>query len=284
MSDTPTENLNDPDGPGWRTLGEREVLQPGDMWRDLEGNWRETNYGNDNVLAGNTAADYYRRCVDIPPGPNWRRLADDEAVKEGDMYQAKNGQWVQKIYPGGGKRQGGYYRRIDTAPSQPEPPKQEPEQLPEVSTMEQMTKSVNDRLEFLEKDWAVCTNLCSCEDVEGRKALMRNIMSGGMTYLQDSITAWAIRKGWLTETPRNPAEQLMLIVTELAEACEAFRMGNPPCERPGMEQYSHAAEELADVVIRCLQMAGEHNIPLADVVMAKMAFNETRPVKHGKKF
>ena len=100
----------------------------------------------------------------------------------------------------------------------------------------------------------------------------------------EQALASAIRKGWLTETPRNPAEQLMLIVTELAEACEAFRMGNPPCERPGMEQYSHAAEELADVVIRCLQMAGEHNIPLADVVMAKMAFNETRPMKHGKKF
>ena len=105
-----------------------------------------------------------------------------------------------------------------------------------------------------------------------------------ISQLQEYIRDWAIRKGWLTETPRNPAEQLMLIVTELAEACEAFRMGNPPCERPGMEQYSHAAEELADVVIRCLQMAGEHNIPLADVVMAKMAFNETRPVKHGKKF
>lgn len=105
-----------------------------------------------------------------------------------------------------------------------------------------------------------------------------------ISQLQEYIRDWAIRKGWLTETPRNPAEQLMLIVTELAEACEAFRVGNPPCERPGMEQYSHAAEELADVVIRCLQMAGEHNIPLADVVMAKMAFNETRPVKHGKKF
>lgn len=221
---TPTENLNDPDGPGWRTLGEREVLQPGDMWKGPDG-WKETTYGLKNILAGNTGADYYRR-------------------------------------------------RIEPAPVQ----------LPEVSTMEQMTKSVNDRLEFLEKDWAICTDLCSCEDAEGRKALMRNIMLGGMAYLQDCITAWAIRKGWLTETPRNPAEQLMLIVTELAEACEAFRMGNPPCERPGMEQYSHAAEELADVVIRCFQMAGEHNIPLADVVMAKMAFNETRPVKHGKKF
>lgn len=105
-----------------------------------------------------------------------------------------------------------------------------------------------------------------------------------LQYLQDGITLWAISKGWLTEEPRNPAEQLMLIVTELAEACEAFRMGNPPCERPGMEQYSHAAEELADVVIRCFQMAGEHNIPLPEVIQAKMAFNQTRPTKHGKKF
>lgn len=157
-------------------------------------------------------------------------------------------------------------------------------QLPEVSRLEQMTKSVSDKMEFLEKDWAVCTDLCHSDDTEGSKKLMRNIMLAGMTYLQDSITAWAIRKGWLTETPRNPAEQLMLIVTELAEACEAFRMGNPPCERPGMERYSHAAEELADVVIRCFQMAGEHDIPLADVILVKMAFNETRPVKHGKQF
>ena len=222
---TPTEG---PDGIGWRTLGERETLQPGDMWKDPDGNWKETIYGSKNTLAGNTGADYYRR-------------------------------------------------RIET----PEPARVE---IPADSRLEQMTKSVSDRMEFLEKDWAVCTDLCHSDDTEGSKKLMRNIMLAGMTYLQDSIAAWAIRKGWLTETRRNPAEQLMLIVTELAEACEAFRVGNPPCERPGMEQYSHAAEELADVVIRCFQMAGEHDIPLADVILAKMAFNETRPVKHGKHF
>jgi len=259
VSDTPTENMTDPDGPGWRTLGEREVLQQGDMWRDLEGSWRETNYGNDNVMAGNTVADYYRRRIDTPPGPNWRLLADDEVAKEGDMYQAQNGQWVQKIYPGGGKRQRGYYRRIESAPPQPEP---EPVPLPEVSNYEQTTNTAEGTLSFM----------------------VDLTIEPTISQLQEYIRDWAIRKGWLTDTPRNPAEQLMLIVTELAEACEAFRVGNPPCERTGMEQYSHAAEELADVVIRCLQMAGEHNIPLAEVVMAKMAFNETRPVKHGKKF
>lgn len=224
---TPTENLNDPDGPGWRTLGEREVLQPGDMWKGPDG-WKETTYGLKNILAGNTAADYYRRRIEIP-----------------------------------------------------EPA---PVQLPEVSRKEQMTKSVSDRLQLAEGYWFRRMSGLTGPKIEHPKTLITDVMRDGMAYLQDCITAWAIRKGWLTETPRNPAEQLMLIVTELAEACEAFRVGNPPCERPGMEQYSHAAEELADVVIRCFQMAGEHNIPLADVVMAKMVFNETRPVKHGKKF
>lgn len=210
---TPTENLNDPDGPGWRTLGEREILQPGDMWKDLEGNWRETNYGSKNTLAGNTAADYYRRRIEIPTSA--------------------------------------------------------PEQLPEVSRV-----SLNE----LEYEQTVHT-------ANGTLTFEVPLtIEPTISQLQEYIRDWAIRKGWLTETPRNPAEQLMLIVTELAEACEAFRVGNPPCERPGMEQYSHAAEELADVVIRCLQMAGEHNIPLADVILAKMQFNETRPVKHGKKF
>jgi len=210
VSDTPTENMTDPNGPGWRTLGEREVLQEGDVWKDQDGNWRETSHANDNMLRG-------------------------------------------------GKRQRGYYRRIESAPPQPEP---EPVPLPEVSNYEQTTNTAEGTLSFM----------------------VDLTIEPTISQLQEYIRDWAIRKGWLTDTPRNPAEQLMLIVTELAEACEAFRVGNPPCERPGMEQYSHAAEELADVVIRCLQMAGEHNIPLAEVVMAKMAFNETRPMKHGKKF
>jgi NTP pyrophosphatase (non-canonical NTP hydrolase) len=227
MSNTPADDMTDPDGPGWRTLGEREVIQPGDMWKDIDGNWRETKYG---------------------PKTRWRVTAADY-----------------------------YRRRIET----PEPTRVE---IPADSKMNEVADKIGYRLYSAEISWAEDTNLCSVNDVPGCKQLMRNIMLAGMTYLQDSITAWAIRKGWLTETRRNPAEQLMLIVTELAEACEAFRVGNPPCERPGMEQYSHAAEELADVVIRCFQMAGEHDIPLADVILAKMAFNETRPVKHGKQF
>jgi NTP pyrophosphatase (non-canonical NTP hydrolase) len=156
------------------------------------------------------------------------------------------------------------------------------EQLQNTSEMQAGTEGqLTAELAELEYDAALYERTVPTENVT-IKVTMK--IEPTISQMQEYIRQWAIRKGWLTETPRDPAQQLMLIVTELAECCEAFREGNPPCSRPGMEQYSHAAEELADVVIRCLQMAGEHNIPLSEVIEAKMAFNETRPTKHGKKF
>lgn len=114
---------------------------------------------------------------------------------------------------------------------------------------------------------------------------MNLITQHGFTLreLQSRITDWAIRKKWLDPAnPRDPLQLLMLVVTELAEAAEAVRHGNPPCERPGMEHFTHAEEELADAVIRLIQMAGEYGWDLEAAVLAKMEFNETRPIKHGK--
>lgn len=105
----------------------------------------------------------------------------------------------------------------------------------------------------------------------------------GILRLQHWITAWAIQKGWLVPgQPRELLHQLMLVVSELSEACEAHREGNPKCTRPNMGEFSHVEEELADAVIRILQIAGEHNFLVVDAIIAKMEFNETRPVKHGK--
>ena len=105
----------------------------------------------------------------------------------------------------------------------------------------------------------------------------------GMLRLQHWITGWAIDKGWLVlGQPRELLHQLMLVVSELSEACEAHREGNPKCNRPNMGEFSHVEEELADAVIRILQIAGEHNFRVVDAIIAKMEFNETRPVKHGK--
>lgn len=109
------------------------------------------------------------------------------------------------------------------------------------------------------------------------------IVQLGLQRLQRWITAWAVSKGWLVPgQPRELLHQLMLVVSELSEACEAHREGNPKCTRPNMGEFSHVEEELADAVIRILQIAGEHNFRVVDAIIAKMEFNETRPVKHGK--
>ena len=43
------------------------------------------------------------------------------------------------------------------------------------------------------------------------------------------------------------------------------------------------ASELADVLIRLVDMADEHEIPLIQAVLDKHAYNQTRPYRHGGK-
>lgn len=79
---------------------------------------------------------------------------------------------------------------------------------------------------------------------------------------------------------------LMLIVGELVEAHEDIRSGLPV---DGMTiaasgKPEGVASEIADVVIRCLDFADAHGIDLDGAIATKVAFNETRPYKHGRKF
>lgn len=64
--------------------------------------------------------------------------------------------------------------------------------------------------------------------------------------------------------------RLCLIVTEIAEAAEATDKDN-------------LAEELADTVIRCLDMAGGYDIDLQSAIERKMKRNAERPYLHGKR-
>lgn len=80
----------------------------------------------------------------------------------------------------------------------------------------------------------------------------------------------------------NAARQFMLMVTELAEACEADRHGNPPDK--DLPHYSNVSVELADCVIRIMHFCGHHRIPLGKIIVEKCRFNEDRPPKHGKAY
>lgn len=91
----------------------------------------------------------------------------------------------------------------------------------------------------------------------------------------------AVRKGFW-DAPRNDSEMLMLSVTELAEACEALRHGNPPDDK--VPEFSGAEAEMADCVIRLMDQAAARGYRLAEAIIAKTAYNEGRPYKHGKNF
>jgi NTP pyrophosphatase (non-canonical NTP hydrolase) len=90
----------------------------------------------------------------------------------------------------------------------------------------------------------------------------------------------AVDKGWHKED-RNEAELIALEHAELSEGLEALRHGNPPSEH--IPEFSGIEEELADVVIRVMDHASAKGHRVAEAIVAKMAFNKTRPHKHGGK-
>ncbi|GAF68846.1 unnamed protein product [marine sediment metagenome] len=98
--------------------------------------------------------------------------------------------------------------------------------------------------------------------------------------IQQQVHRTAIEHGWW-DTPRSTGEILMLMVTELAEAMEAYREGNPESDK--IRGFSRMEEELADVIIRLLDLAGKEGLNIEAAVLAKMAYNEDRPYRHGGK-
>ena len=67
-------------------------------------------------------------------------------------------------------------------------------------------------------------------------------------------------------------EKLMLVVTELAEAMEAYRK----------DDKKNFGEEIADTFIRMLDISGSIGIDVEDEIQKKMEINKKRPYKHGK--
>lgn len=84
------------------------------------------------------------------------------------------------------------------------------------------------------------------------------------------------------ETPPSIPERLALIHSEVSEALEDFREG-----RMGL-QYDNTKpvgfdSELADIIIRVVDLAQYKGIDLDKAVAVKMEYNKSRPYKHGNK-
>lgn len=120
----------------------------------------------------------------------------------------------------------------------------------------------------------------------------------GLNKLSKEIHDNAVAKGFY-DKPKEVGTLLMLAVSELSEALEADRKGRKTKTSVGwlidendMRFRSFFEEgvkdtfedEMADTIIRVLDMCGYLGIDIESHVEAKMRYNSTREAKHGKRY
>lgn len=112
---------------------------------------------------------------------------------------------------------------------------------------------------------------------------MSRLFTEAFNELAITIFDNATKKGF-REPGKEPSIERMLLLahSEISEAVEALRHDNPPDDK--IPEFSGLEAELADCIIRIMDIAIANNLKVAEAIIAKIAYNKTRLYKHGKQF
>lgn len=137
----------------------------------------------------------------------------------------------------------------------------------------------------------------------------------GFNEARDAVHETALEKGWwepqlhedgTARVQRSFGESMALVHSEASEALEEHRKGNfptytyfPAAGAHGPTAPSFSLEEIwarnhgwkpegipsevADIIIRALDIAGHYGIDIEQALKVKSAYNATRPYRHGGK-
>ena len=121
----------------------------------------------------------------------------------------------------------------------------------------------------------------------------RSIWDGTLNGIADCVHRNAVVHGFHPESQSEDdwlAHMCCNKHAEISELYDAWRSGKlrEPCDKAdkmkslGLPVLSCLEEELADLIIRCLDESRRMKVDIARAVAVKHLYNLTRPFKHGK--
>lgn len=143
-------------------------------------------------------------------------------------------------------------------------------------------------LERCKDDRCICDE---CEFSDGNVKKWRSLMSDALSYIdqlekrtslntmRDAIFEDAVAHGlWEDDEDYMPTDCVFFIKDEVCELdCAAMDWEDDVCN-----DNSAFCDELSDVIIMCLSVAGKLGIDIDAAVRRKMEINKGRPWKHGE--
>ncbi len=101
--------------------------------------------------------------------------------------------------------------------------------------------------------------------------------------LAADVHALHLEKGFYVED-RTAAHLMGLVMSELAEVIEHDRKFTNAAPSEKIPEFTNEEEEVADAILRLLDFAGRRKLRVGSAVLAKHAYNATRPPLHNKRY